>query len=343
MDDTNVTEANRRLGKKQWYFGVFILFSIFIIVITLNLSYNSKDTYHLLIVGDSIGEGAGASDPVHKWYRLLIPFLEERYKCQVEITNVSIGGSSSYAGYVQIMELDRKEEFDLIIICYGENDAEEEFSLYYEVLLRTLSEKYPASPKLAILESSQQEYTFKIKMIQSLCRHYGVYIADTIQGFADSGLPYDVLCDDGVHPNDEGQKVYYDMVKAAIEALPEERGTEVGEATEPVNEEALGFDVIQYIPFKRFSKVDEFTYELPIDASGRLGIDYTTIEGENNITVLVDGESVADKKIVWTYGFRQQRIEVLLNRCVIKEKIQICFSSTDQAESFHGIILSKSR
>ena len=335
-----MTEANRRLGKKQWYFGVFILFSIFIIVITLNLSYNSKDTYHLLIVGDSIGEGAGASDPVHKWYRLLIPFLEERYKCKVEITNVSIGGSSSSAGYVQIMELDRKEEFDLIIICYGENDVAEEFSLYYEVLLRTLSEKYPASPKLAILESSQQEYTFKIKMIQSLCRHYGVYIADTIQGFADSGLPYDVLCDDGVHPNDEGQKIYYETVKAAIEALPMGTASETVETIEPMNEKASEFTVFQYLPLEQFHKVDELTYELAIKASGRLGIDYTSVSGINEIYVTIDGRTLADRETFWAYDFQQQRIEVLLNKCEIKDTIRIHFSSVEQAANFHGIMIS---
>lgn len=335
-----MTKANRRLGKKQWYFGGFILFSIFIIVITLNLSYNSKDTYHLLIVGDSIGEGAGASEPVYKWYRLLAPFLEEKFQCQVEITNVSIGGSTSYGGYVKVMELDSKEEFDLIIICYGENDAEEEFSLYYEALLRALHRKYPASPKLAILESSQREYSVKIKMIQSLCQHYGVYIADTIQGFAESGLPYDTLCDDGVHPNNEGQRIYYETVKAAIEALPVGTVAETVETIEPMNEKASEFDTFEYIPLKRFDKVDELTYELAIEAAGRLGIDYTSVNGVNEIYVTIDGRTLADRESFWAYDFQQQRIEVLLNECVIKDTIRIHFSSVEQAANFHGIMIS---
>ncbi|MDD7049726.1 MAG: hypothetical protein PUI41_02215, partial [Lachnospiraceae bacterium] len=73
--------------KGYGYLGGAILVCILIGAIVRN-QQAKQDTYHLLIVGDSIGEGAGASDPVHKWYRLLTPFLEERYKCQVEITNV---------------------------------------------------------------------------------------------------------------------------------------------------------------------------------------------------------------------------------------------------------------
>lgn len=329
-----------KVGKKHWYVGVFLLICVFVVAAVLCLLHGPKETYSILIVGDSIGEGAGASEPVYKWYRLLAPFLEEKFQCQVEITNVSIGGSTSYGGYVKVMELDSKEEFDLIIICYGENDAEEEFSLYYEALLRALHRKYPASPKLAILESSQREYSVKIKMIQSLCQHYGVYIADTIQGFAESGLPYDTLCDDGVHPNNEGQRIYYETVKAAIEALPVGTVAETVETIEPMNEKASEFTVFQYVPLEQFHKVDELTYELAIKASGRLGIDYTSVSGVNEIYVTIDGRTLADRESFWAYDFQQQRIEVLLNECVIKDTIRIHFSSVEQAANFHGIMIS---
>ncbi len=44
-------------------------------------------------------------------------------------------------------------------------------------------------------------------------------MADTIAAFNDSGRPYEELCDDGTHPNDEGQKVYYETVKTQMEAF----------------------------------------------------------------------------------------------------------------------------
>ena len=42
--------------------------------------------------------------------------------------------------------------------------------------------------------------------IQSICEHYGIPVADTIDAFNNSGKAYDDLSSDGVHPNDAGQE-----------------------------------------------------------------------------------------------------------------------------------------
>ena len=133
---------------------------------------NIQEEFHVLIVGDSISEGAGASDPSLKWYKYLVPYVKETYGKNLQITNVSMGGNTSYAGYVRVMQLDEKENYDLVMVCFGENDAEADFAEYYEQLLQTIVERWPSCKLITILESSQREYTAKIQTIQRLSEQY---------------------------------------------------------------------------------------------------------------------------------------------------------------------------
>lgn len=299
-------------------------------------------TVRLLIVGDSIGEGAGASDPSLKWYKYLIPYMKDRYGVKLDVTNVSMGGNSSYAGYARVMELDDRDDYDIAVICYGENDRQEDFSLYYESILWTVRNKYPSCRLITILESSQRDYTEKIKTIEDLSIHYGAYVADTIAAFKESNRPYEDLCDDGTHPNDAGQKVYYETVKAVIDHLYMNEGDYKQQELEPVNAEMTEFENFRYYPVKDFQKADGNAYELEMElSSSRMGIDYTTVKGVNLITVYADGEKLCEKEIGWDNDFTLDFIEVLVDACKVESVIRIEFSSAEQMEAFHGVIINE--
>ena len=294
----------------------------------------------VLIVGDSISEGSGASNPSLHWYKSLIPYMKETYGVKLDITNVSMGGTRSYAGYVRLMELDDEEDFDLAIICYGENDLPEELSLYYESILYTIRHKYPECKLMTILESSQREYTDKIKTIQSLSEYYGAYVVDTIAAFNDSGKTYEELCNDGTHPNDEGQKVYYEVTKPLMDLFYAEKESKTLPVVEPVNPEVVNFNKFIYYPLKDFTKIDDVTYELDTDTlSGTLGIDYTSVQGENHMLIYADGENVCDRHIIWDLSFQMWFIEKVVDKCEINSKIRLEFSSKEQMENFHGLII----
>ena len=94
--------------------------------------YNGLDV-NVLIVGDSIGAGSGASDNDHRWANLLKANLESKYGVSVNLTNVSMGGNASYAGYVRTMSLNDDVAYDLVVLCYGQNDSNANFSLYYPI------------------------------------------------------------------------------------------------------------------------------------------------------------------------------------------------------------------
>lgn len=323
--------------------SLLIIAALFAVVILIGLGAVHKlnsNQLKVLIVGDSISEGSGASNADLIWYKYLIPYMKETYGVNLDITNVSMGGTRSYAGYVRLMELSGEEDFDLAIVCYGENDLPEELSLYYESILYTIRHKYPDCKLMTILESSQREYTDKIKTIQSLSEYYGAYVVDTIAAFNDSGRAYEELCNDGTHPNDEGHKVYYEAVRPSMDLFYAERESKALPSVEPVNQEVVNFDKFIYYPFKDFTKIDDVTYELDTDTlSGTLGIDYTSVQGENHMLIYADGENVCDRHIIWELGFQMWFIEKVVDKCEIDSKIRLVFSSQEQMENFHGLII----
>lgn len=306
------------------------------------LKRQSANTVKLLIVGDSIGEGAGASDPSLKWYKYLIPHMKDAYGMKLEITNVSMGGNSSFAGYVRVMESEPEEDYDLAVICYGENDQVEDFSLYYESILRAVREKYPSCRLITILESSQRDYTEKMQTIESLSAYYGAYVADTIAAFEESGKPYEELCDDGTHPNDAGQKIYFETVKKAIDDIYGQTDMPAVQNPEPLNPQVADFENFSYYPAEELQETEGNAYELEIKLPPcRLGIDYTTVKGINQITLYADGKKICEKEIGWDHDFTLDFIEVMEDACEVNSQIRIEFSSREQMKAFHGIIVNE--
>ena len=85
---------------------------------------------NVLIVGDSIGTGAGKETDGLQWFKQLQSYLRTVNKASVAVTNISMGGNTSYAGYVRTMDLEDSTDYDLAIICYGQNDRSDGFSTY---------------------------------------------------------------------------------------------------------------------------------------------------------------------------------------------------------------------
>lgn len=295
---------------------------------------------NILIVGDSIGEGAGTETEGQQWFKQLQAYLQNVNKGKVSVTNVSMGGNTSYAGYVRTMVLNDDVDYDLAIICYGQNDRTDGFSTNYESIIQAIRTKYPDCSVISILESSQREYTEKMTTIQSICEHYSIPVADAIAAFNNSGKAYEDLSDDGVHPNDAGQKIYFETVKAVIEDNVV-ASTGKMKDTDVINADVHKFDnFVWYDASSDFERVDDTTFTISTSASGILGIDYIYESGDNKADIYVDGELFESPTVTFDYDFSQKHILVVSDDCTVKNEIKVVFNTKEQADGFRGMCFS---
>lgn len=306
---------------------------------------------NVLVVGDSIGAGAGSSHWSHAWPNILVSHIKSKYNVEVKLTNISMGGNTSYAGYFRTMALNDGISYDLVILCYGQNDADDNFSLFYESIIRAVKIRYPKASIICILEHSQRDYSEKMKIIKEIADHYEFPIVDTIAAFHDN---YDSLVVDGVHPNDEGQKVYFQTVMNVIEPLVSElRGFDHYNVS-AVNEQLPIFDTFHYFPVTLFNREgNTFSLQTKIDGIV-MGVYYTLNPGPNNFKIFVDGKEYAKKEANFNFNFCIEVITVMNpnyflggRKVNIQKEIKVVFSDDETgkklADGFIGLGISGSK
>lgn len=292
---------------------------------------------NVLIVGDSIAEGGQGEKG---WCTLLQNNLRKTYGNSVSFTNVSMGGNASYAGYVRTMALNDDVDYDLAIICDGQNDGADGFSTNYESIIRAIRSKYPDCSIISILESSQREYTEKMTTIQSICGYYGIPVADTIDAFNNSGKAYDELSNNGTHPNDAGQEIYFETVKKLINDNVAASTGKMADV-DVINADVYKFNnFVWYDASSDFERVDDTTFTISTSASGILGIDYTYESGDNKADIYVDGELFESPTVTFDYDFSQRHILVVSDDCTVKNEIKVVFNTKEQADGFKGMCFS---
>ena len=331
----------------------------------------------ILIVGDSIASGSGADETYGKntaWDDLLAQYLREEYldgedDGTLQMTNVALGGNTTYAAYVRalgnVSEYDT--EYDLVIICSGLNDESDTLSLYYEAMIRAAEESLDCSV-IGVLESyelkymdipymngntdsadtlSEENYSERAGIIREICDYYEVPAADTIAAFVQSGTAYEDLTDeDGNYPNNDGQEIYAQTILDVIEENVE-AATGKPEVRDPYNKGVKTFtDFTWYAAGNtrsdgttEFLREDDTTYTLDIEESGALGIYYTTAEGDNNIQIYLDDElytEITNEDMT----YEAKKIQLIGRDVEIGSQIRVVFGSAEQADNFSGMCIS---
>lgn len=311
---------------------------------------------NVLAIGDSISEGSGASDREHKWVNLVKQYLIEHYDSEIYLENHSRPGCSSISGITTTLELPDDRVYDLILLCYGQNDSLENFEVYYEGLVRQLREKNPGCEILCIQESAQKGYTEKMQIIAKIAAHYGYPVVDTIAPFLEgtSGAEddygrYDTLTDDDVHPNDAGHQIYAECIEQIIKSKVANRARANATA---YNEGANFFNGAKWYTLEQMER-DGQTYTLKLkenivgtketnpfnDGSGVMMImEVDDYPGYNGVTIQNNGTEIARREQEWPYEFAQGHTVVLNNNCILEAgELRITFDTPEQADSFWGI------
>lgn len=338
---------------KKFFRKYFILFWVICFMGCLISGCSTKDyskmtiydkvkegySLNILINGDSIGEGN--SDTA--WGTIVAKNLKKLYKLpSVQISNISLGGNTSYAGYSRLNCTDSEDGYDLVFLCYGQNDADDsEFPIVYESMLRATINKYPQAQVVAILESSQRGYTNKINQIIKICEYYKIPYVDTIEAFENSGYSYEKLTDDGIHPNEQGKQVYAEAILSVIQEQVLDKSHKTELPSKYLNEKGENYEYFCYIPVSEMKKKDN-SYEISVsDDFKTLGIDRVLMPGSYYSELVLDDEHY-NLGYSWNYDFGQRHITQIESGDYEAQTLSI---TADEAalSAINGIILTSDK
>jgi len=298
------------------------------------------ENINLLVVGDSISEGVGASSKSLAFADRLKVWLQDQYGCRVNLNNQALSGTASTYGYARTKLLDDQIPYDLIVVCYGHNDSELNFALYYEALLRALHTKYPHASMVAVAEHTQRDTSNnpsnKMRIMESLCSHYGVDIADIAMAFnAQKGRS--LISSDGLHPNNDGHLIYAATIKSVVDQNAAARKGFQGRVT-PVDRNVTQFDYITYFNKDQFQRSgDTYSMDVPSSQSGYVLVDTVLSTGINIVTVSMDNTSLR-----WSngqvYSYDQKEF-VPLGRGTANHTIKVNFAASLHADKFNGVMV----
>lgn len=178
----------------------------------------------LLVVGDSIAEGTGASDPSKSYPYLLANTIEENYKVNVKLNKFTKGGATSFDGLTNFQN-NNHHPVDLIIVTYGQNDqgflSLEQFKHVYDSLIVSLKSNNPKAEIITTTEHSLSAPGYS-EVIEEVSQYYNLINVDMRNAFKNTKEKLTI--EDNVHPNDKGYQVYsYEIFNKFKESLDKNR------------------------------------------------------------------------------------------------------------------------
>ncbi|MBT2690250.1 SGNH/GDSL hydrolase family protein [Bacillus sp. ISL-47] len=199
----------------------------------------SKENINYLIIGDSIGRGSGATSKSTAWFSRLERLLNKEYGIKAKRHSLVQSGATAFEGFYKLQQSKHLGKIDLTFIVFGENDRkymnEEEFSFFYEGLIRKTKQLYPDTEIITITESPLDNEGFA-QAITTISNHYGAKNIDMRKPFEQSGQPIEELTKDMVHPNDAGYEIYANTLYKQLKEFTANKA-ETAALSAPINED----------------------------------------------------------------------------------------------------------
>ncbi len=200
---------------------------------TLSEKLNNGNTIYYVVVGDSIGRGAGAETMRDSWHGQLEKLVKQRYGARMEGQHIVQSGATAFEGLYKLRNTELLIPADIIFLVFGENDRKymetEEFAQHYELLIREAKVRAPNAEIITFIESPLNVQSFA-DQIQILSDHYGAIPIDMRAAYAQSGISVKKLNKDQVHPNRRGYELYANTILAMLEDYPNRKAPALEES-----------------------------------------------------------------------------------------------------------------
>ncbi|MGA9228385.1 MAG: GDSL-type esterase/lipase family protein [Mesobacillus sp.] len=311
--------------------SVMILTVVIYIMISQSEHYLSEDLnvyekievgepFNYLIIGDSIGRGAGAERKELRWFNQLEALINDYSGSRGRRHLVVQSGATAFEGIYKLQSSPKLQNMDLIFIVFGENDRKfmdpEQFTFFYEKLIRNAKELNKDAEIITIIESPLKQEPFA-DAIKRISFHYGAKCIDMRIPFKESGMLTEHLTSDMVHPNGTGYRLYansvFELIKKNIrneadiadypKSITKNDFFYLAEKEDIADKKGFKSEIGSYVSRKSGDYI-EYDFEGPI-----LGVNVIRSEIGGMMNVYIDGEYVRTLSTWWPF-FRERHLYI---------------------------------
>ena len=184
----------------------------------------AKQDVKVLILGDDMAISKGRTSDAGIWSDGIKNLIETTYGSKVNLTLLAKEGATLETGLKATKENDISD-YDLAILCYGNNDAKESRKISdvkenYTDIVKNIKAKSPEALMIAVLESPLElNNSYRMAVIE-VADTNSLLKADMREAFNSSGKKESSISKNGF-PNDTGYQIYTqtigDKIKKAME------------------------------------------------------------------------------------------------------------------------------
>lgn len=295
----------------------------------------------ILILGDSTAADADFS--------ALSEHLQSKYLSAsgsaVNVANLANADGNLLCDVLRVNEMPDKPDYDLAILCYGQNDSGNDVTQNFESLIVALKSRFPDCSIICTIEPGFHAITTELQAMTDVCSAHHVPVINLFSEFYDKGADsyFDYFDSSQTSLGEKGIDEWNTLLCALIDE-------NVAQSTGKMDDRPLisrkseEMTKLRFIPIDdvRVSRTDDTSYSLDFKAKGASYILHKQDVGGSDVKVIADDILYQFGKPCGVKTPDGSYIIPIYEELSCERDFTITFSSKELADGLEGFYLIES-
>lgn len=295
----------------------------------------------ILILGDSTAADADFS--------ALSEHLQSKYLSAsgsaVNVTNLANADGNLLCDVLRVNEMPDKPDYDLAILCYGQNDSGNDVTQNFESLIVALKSRFPDCSIICTIEPGFHAITTELQAMTDVCSAHHVPVINLFSELYDKGADsyFDYFDSSQTSLGEKGIDEWNTLLCALID---ENVAQSTGKMDDRpmISRKSEKMAKLRFIPIDdvRVSRTDDTSYSLDFKAKGASYILHKQDVGGSDVKVIADDILYQFGKPCGVKTPDGSYIIPIYEELSCERDFTITFSSKELADGLEGFYLIES-
>lgn len=295
----------------------------------------------ILILGDSTAADADFS--------ALSEHLQSKYLSAsgsaVNVANLANADGNLLCDVLRVNEMPDKPDYDLAILCYGQNDSGNDVTQNFESLIVALKSRFPDCSIICTIEPGFHAITTELQAMTDVCSAHHVPVINLFSEFYDKGADsyFDYFDSSQTSLGEKGIDEWNTLLCALID---ENVAQSTGKMDDRpmISRKSEKMAKLRFIPIDdvRVSRTDDTSYSLDFKAKGASYILHKQDVGGSDVKVIADDILYQFGKPCGVKTPDGSYIIPIYEELSCERDFTITFSSKELADGLEGFYLIES-